>query len=330
MLAGAYPEPSAAALAAAAAVTAGNDNAAQAAALQQTLLSQYGQVPAMQQVNGATATMINRYQAASCAALANAAACQRQQQQHQAAAAAAAAAALAAAANSDPASLLQMAQAAQAYQAAAAAAAAAAASINFPHHAQFAAPGHYMGGTPLGSNSSNVTNSSSVSSPTSSSSHPHSMLTVSTFCDLNDHHTLPGELPISSSAMAAAAAGCGQGLYDPYFLQQALANVNNSCSTALPSPGAPLTAGSILGASPWSLPASTAAAMLGGACGPTGFAAAAAAGGGGGYPSGIMPTTPDGGDAGGAGVGGLGPSSSHLDALAQQLTRQMSLSACQG
>jgi hypothetical protein len=198
------------------------------AMLQQALLAQM-QLPA--QVDGATATLINRYQAASCAALANAVACQRQQQQHQAAAAAAAAAALAAAA-SNPAALFNMAQAAQAYQAAAAAAAAAAANV------PFSSMGMQMpASTPF---ASAVSNSSGASSPTSGSTHSslaaflNRQNSTSTCADTVGSSDLsaanyqllqgllgngaPGAMPTSSSAScsplmpwlpAASAGACG-------------------------------------------------------------------------------------------------------------------------
>lgn len=331
LLAGAYTDPSTAAYAAAAA--AGRSDAAQVAALQQALLSQMNSAASsMQQLDGATATMINRYQAASCAALANAAACQRQQQQHQAAAAAAAAAAIAAAANSSPASLLQMVQAAQAYQAAAAAAAAAAASIHLPRQQQ-----QMMGSTPQSGNS-NISNST-TSSPTSSS-HNYSLASVSTCIDPQDR-CIPGDVPIASSAMAAAAAAAnGQGYYDSYVLQQALAAAKATSSglqmpvvsTATPMDGPSGLLGMNLNNSPWSLPTSGAPSFLGGSVSPfgcaSGFATAGSGGFAGGYPSGMMPATPDVGDGGASAA--LAPSCGSLDALANQLSRQLSLAAYQG
>jgi len=163
-------------------------------------------------VDGATATIINRYQAASCAALANAAACQRQQQQHQAAAAAAAAAAIAAAAN-NPASLLSMAQAAQAYQAAAVAAAAAAANVHMPQ----AVTGN-QNMAQLGSLSSR-SSSSNVSSPTCSSN------TNSFPSSLSTYDPADGRFAADSSAAANSPAS---GMYDSFWLQQALLNTQSS------------------------------------------------------------------------------------------------------
>lgn len=176
--------------------------------LQQALLAQM-QVPA--QVDGATATLINRYQAASCAALANAAACQRQQQQHQAAAAAAAAAAIAAAA-SNPAALVGMAQAAQAYQAAAAAAAAAAANV------PFTSMGMQLptGSTPF---AAAVSNSSGASSPTSGSTNS----SLAAF--LNRQNS-------SSTDPSCAHTDISTASYNQ-LLQQALLGAGaNACSTS--------------------------------------------------------------------------------------------------
>eukprot|EP00878_Enallax_costatus_P005251 GHUV01005518.1.p1 GENE.GHUV01005518.1~~GHUV01005518.1.p1 ORF type:complete len:467 (+),score=193.09 GHUV01005518.1:456-1856(+) len=328
LLAGAYTDPSVAALAAAAAATAGRTDATQAAALQQALLTQMNQAVAMQQLDGPTATMINRYQAASCAALANAAACQRQQQQHQAAAAAAAAAAMAAAANSSPASLLQMAQAAQAYQAAAAAAAAAAANVTFPHHHQQAQ--QMIGTTPQGS--SNVS-SSSASSPTSSSNN-YSLASVSTYLTDPQDRCNPADLPMASSAMVAAAAAAGsQGLYDSLILQQALAAAkatSNGLQIVSPVSGGP---GGLMNSAPWALPASLPAAS--GSLVGSAFGSVAAGGYGCGANSlmpnagslmhtgsGNMPQTPDLSD---GSVAGFGGSCGSLDALANHLSRQLSL-----
>lgn len=175
--------------------------------LQQALLAQM-QLPA--QLDGATATLINRYQAASCAALANAAACQRQQQQHQAAAAAAAAAALAAAA-SNPAALMNMAHAAQAYQAAAAAAAAAAANV------PFTSMGMQLpsASTPF---ASAVSNSSGSSSPTSGSTHS----SLAAF--LNRQNSTCSSDPMCSGELSSA---------NFQLLQQAILGASN----ASPCPG---------------------------------------------------------------------------------------------
>jgi hypothetical protein len=188
--------------------------------LQQALLAQM-QLPA--QVDGATATLINRYQAASCAALANAAACQRQQQQHQAAAAAAAAAALAAAA-SNPAALINMAQAAQAYQAAAAAAAAAAASVPFSSMGM-----QLPCSMPF---TSAVSNSSGSSSPTAGST----------------HSSLAAFMNRQNSTDTMSSADLSSASY--HLLQQALLGNTGGVSASSPMPGMPSSsAGSPL--MPW-------------------------------------------------------------------------------
>jgi hypothetical protein len=200
--------------------------------LQQALLAQM-QLPA--QLDGATATLINRYQAASCAALANAAACQRQQQQHQAAAAAAAAAALAAAA-SNPAALMNMAHAAQAYQAAAAAAAAAAANV------PFTSMGMQLpsASTPF---ASAVSNSSGASSPTSGSTHS----SLAAF--LNRQNSACSSDPMCSGELSSA---------NFQLLQQAILGASNASPCGMPPSSAacsPLL--------PW-LPAGSSAAVFGG------------------------------------------------------------------
>lgn len=198
--------------------------------LQQALLAQM-QLPA--QVDGATATLINRYQAASCAALANAAACQRQQQQHQAAAAAAAAAALAAAA-SNPAALMNMAQAAQAYQAAAAAAAAAAAQVPFGGMGM-----QLPSSTPF---ASAVSNSSGASSPTSGSTH-------SSLAALLNRQNSTSTDPVCSGELSSA---------NYQLLQQALLGAGANAS---PCPGGiPSSSAACSPLLPW-LPAASGAAV---------------------------------------------------------------------
>ncbi|KAF6261206.1 hypothetical protein COO60DRAFT_801690 [Scenedesmus sp. NREL 46B-D3] len=280
-------DPASVTAAAAAAAAQGKDNSAYSALMQQAMLAQMSQAAAMSQhVDGATATLINRYQAASCAALANAAAFQREQQQHQAAAAVAAAAAMAAA-SSNPASLLQMAHAAQAYQAAAAAAAAAAATIH-------AANSDACGMMPPGSMSfggmchpahllsnSGQSTSSSVSSPTYSSSNSHNTSLMSASTVMGDMHCTPAAEAAGNMSRQASAGGSS--LFESYLLQQAMAGANSGvCSpfgglppTSLaaaacaPSPGA----GASMFGSPW-LPS--------GSCG---FAC-------GSFPSPLMPATP--------------------------------------
>lgn len=256
--------------------------------LQQALLAQM-QLPA--QVDGATATLINRYQAASCAALANAAACQRQQQQHQAAAAAAAAAALAAAA-SNPAALMNMAQAAQAYQAAAAAAAAAAANV------PFTSMGMQLpnGSTPF---ASAVSNSSGASSPTSGSTHS----SLAAFLNRQ-----------GSTSTDPSCSGGDFSSTNYQLLQQALLGAGaanaSPCHGGIPSSSAacsPLL--------PW-LPAASGASVG------NPFAT--------GYPSALMPATPAQSDsslASGATNGGsMGSMSCGLDAFVPNFSRQLSLS----
>lgn len=233
--------------------------------LQQALLAQM-QVPA--QMDGATATLINRYQAASCAALANAAACQRQQQQHQAAAAAAAAAAIAAAA-SNPAALMGMAQAAQAYQAAAAAAAAAAANVPFTSGAMQMPPSS-SSGTPF---AAAVSNSSGSSSPTSASTHS----SLAAFLNRQNSSSTAVTDPASCCSADLSAASYNQ------LLQQALMGAaaagNGGGGNGGASPGGALNSTNSNSAAcspllPW-LPAASCASAFGG-----------------GYPSHLMPTTP--------------------------------------
>jgi hypothetical protein len=271
--------------------------------LQQALLAQM-QLPA--QVDGATATLINRYQAASCAALANAAACQRQQQQHQAAAAAAAAAALAAAAT-NPAALMNMAQAAQAYQAAAAAAAAAAANVPF----------NSMGAGPLPAAStpfaSAVSNSSGSSSPTCGST------SNSLAAFLNRQGSASTG---SGPGMDASCSGDLSGAQLQLLQQALLSQGGNGCG------GSSVMHGSAAGACsplmPW-LPAASGApaAYMGGNSGNPGPAQLLA----GGYPSGLMPATPAQSDSSLASGGTHASSfSCGLDALVPNFSRQLSLS----
>jgi hypothetical protein len=303
-------DPASVAAAAAAAAAQGKDTNAYNALMQQAMLAQMSQAAAMSQhVDGATATLINRYQAASCAALANAAACQREQQQHQAAAAVAAAAAMAAA-SSNPASLLQMAQAAQAYQAAAAAAAAAAASIHAPNGGaggMLPPGGMNFAGMPNPAQlltGSGPSTSSAVSSPTCSSSNSHNTSLMSA-------STVLGDMQNAAAAEAAANMSCqasarGPSLFDSFLLQQAMAGGNaGACSpfgglpptslaaaAAAASAASPGCGASMFGA-PW-LPAGSG----GFACGP--------------YPSPVMPATP--------------ANSSGMEAYsAAQLSRQLSL-----
>ena len=271
--------------------------------LQQALLAQM-QVPA--QMDGATATLINRYQAASCAALANAAACQRQQQQHQAAAAAAAAAAIAAAA-SNPAALMGMAQAAQAYQAAAAAAAAAAATV------PYTSTGMQLpsSSTPF---AAAVSNSSGSSSPTCGSNSS----SLAAFLNRQNSTSTSSTDPSCNGADLASAS------YNQ-LLQQALLGAlgpnsghNAGLCSASPSNASGITTSSAACSPllPW-LPSASGASV----CNPASVLGAA------GYPSALMPATPAQSDSslasGGTQAGSM-PCS--LDALVPNFQRQLSLS----
>uniref|UniRef100_A0A383VJ97 C3H1-type domain-containing protein n=1 Tax=Tetradesmus obliquus TaxID=3088 RepID=A0A383VJ97_TETOB len=304
-------DPSAVAAAAAAAASQGMDGNSYNALMQQAMLAQMSQAAAMSQhVDGATATLINRYQAASCAALANAAACQREQQQHQAAAAVAAAAAMAAA-SSNPASLLQMAQAAQAYQAAAAAAAAAAASIHAPNgggngmmppgmnFAGMSNPGQLM-------TSSGPSTSSAVSSPTCSSSNSHNTSLMSASTVLGDMQNAAAA-EVAASMSRQASANCPS-LFDSYLLQQAMAGAACNPGACSPFGGLPPTSLAAAAAAASAASPGSGASMFGAPwmpCASGGFAC-------GPYPSPVMPATP--------------ANSNGMEAYsAAQLTRQLSL-----
>jgi hypothetical protein len=130
-----------------------------------------------------------------------------------------------------------------------------------------------------------------------------------------------GSNPISSSSASSptSSSSNGQGVYDSYLLQQALAATK--ASSALQLPAASSAAGGLMESSPWCLPTS-AADLVSSAFGSGGLSA-------GRYPSGFMPTTPDVSDTSPAGAAGLGPSCGSLDALANQLSRQLSLAGYQ-
>eukprot|EP00879_Flechtneria_rotunda_P008120 GHRR01008505.1.p2 GENE.GHRR01008505.1~~GHRR01008505.1.p2 ORF type:complete len:390 (+),score=185.89 GHRR01008505.1:720-1889(+) len=296
--------------------TAGKDNG-YLTLVQQALLAQMHQ--AAHSVDGATATMINQYQAASCAALANAAAYQRQQHHHQAAAAAAAAAAMAAAAH-NPASLLHMAQAAQAYQAAAAAAAAAAANVPVPPMNSID-PINVLA-------SSTQSSGSDLSSPTCSSSNNNSSLaSVSTLVDAQDRAAC-GLLPSTSSAAVGS-------LFDSLLLQQALATAAGNNSTW----SSPTNAGSAFASPACNLPPApsasspldwlpaTSTGVVADVLGPS-LTEAALARVNNSYPTALMPHTP--GIVEPCHVSAAIGASSSLDVLTNQLTCQLSMQAYTG